>query len=138
MRSDVIFSLLAGAFLNRLDIKAYAPVYSSRVKQARHQTSMEKLFTGVQLNKLRCLVNCFYFGLTNPALISNRNLTFVHSQTGRGKLLQYVTDFNPVEMPLATNLTHNIEDIPGAIWADFANKRFGGGVFNKGQVQEEI
>lgn len=120
-----IFLILAMAFLGRLKI------IGTDSKLASFQMNMDRLFQG-QIAKLTCLVNYFVKGLTNRKFLSIRKVSFLH------KGITCLDGSQMMYEPIIHRNGPGIEDIKGAVFADFANKQFGGGVMGKGAVQEEI
>lgn len=132
MYAEDIFLVLAMAFLNRLRITGDS---DRAVKAARGQMNMDKLFDPPSTEKLKCLVNYFVKGLTDTTnfVKSGRAVTFFHKP-----LTAFNNNNTLYEADQVLAGGPKIEDVEGAVWADFANNRFGGGVFKRGAVQEEI
>jgi hypothetical protein len=122
------FLVLAMAFLDRLRITGRDS------KVAYQQLDMTGLFNG-RVAKLTCLVNYFVKGLTNQPFLLQRTLTFYHKGTTSPPPDTEHYIYAPADVVAGAP---NIEDVPGAVFADFANRRFGGGVMGTGAVQEEI
>ena len=124
------FLILAMSFLGRLKVEG-----GRHASSAAKSMSMDKLFAYGQIEKLKCLVNYFIKALEPQTKLfdNNRQITFMLKPAIHGDAK------NPIVPPLAA-LKHSkgIEDVKGAVHADFANKWFGGGVFSEGAVQEEI
>lgn len=127
------FLILAMSFLGRLKITLLSGGSTRAVTEAREQISMDKLFSMGQIEKLTCLVNYFVKGLTGKAFLQGRNLSFFHK--AMTNVVPYHSAMVGPDLIEAVGL--GIED-RGRAMADFANKRFGGGVMGGGAVQEEI
>ena len=132
MDAEDIYLVLAMAFLDRLMITGDS---AKETKAAKIQINMDNLFDPPSPEKLKCLVNYFIQGMTNSATFfkSGRAVTFFHKPHTTSN--EHNTLYN-ADQVLAGG--PKIEDVKGAVWADFANNRFGGGVFKTGAVQEEI
>ena len=135
--SEDSWLVLAMAFIGRLHIAS--PSGSGMITKIRNQMNMTALFTGGQSEKLKCLVNYLYTGITHPQLFVGRSVSFIHKWDQNTP----ISDIDDVDLTLRTDTVVEakgplIEDVPGVVHADFANKHFGGGVFGRGAVQEEI
>ena len=121
------FLILAMSFLGRLRVTG------TGCREAAEQINMNELFNNSKIEKLKCLINYFVKGQTFKAFLGDRKLTFYH------KGISTIVVDQIIYPPLVLlEGPPKIEDVSGAIHADFANKRFGGGVLGNGAVQEEI
>ena len=120
-----VYVILGAAFLDRLEINGDDQSFFTQ------QMDMSSL----KREKRQCLMQYFKQCVNNKKLLEDRRITF--SVRGIHK-----SELN-FQIPLQENFEiyteeTKIEDCIGGIFADFANKKFGGGVFNKGSAQEEI
>ncbi|RUS70282.1 hypothetical protein EGW08_021959 [Elysia chlorotica] len=108
-----------------------------QTQSARNRLNMQRIVN--QAGKLKCMINYFDACIKTPRLFWNgRSVTFFLKNGMNGDILTLIQ--NEIMDPLSITMLNGpgIEDIEGVVKADFANKRFGGGVFGQGCVQEEI
>ena len=130
--ATTVFYILAMAFLGRLRITSHTDAHAAR--EAETQMSMDRLFVHARLDKIACLVNYFQRCMSGTAQLHGRSVTYVHSTAN-----SHVDTPRALAAPLVIlEGGPGIEDVHGGVFADFANKKFGGGVFGTGAVQEEI
>ncbi len=132
--SGDIFVILGLAFLGRLKIdSAKNPAIVAR---STKQINLSKLAKWPE--KLKSAVCYFVTCMKNLSLLTGgRSVTFYHKS---GATVNHqAVDANPVIAPVEMLADGpKIEDVIGAVKADFANKAFGGSVTDSGAMHEEI
>ena len=127
-----VHSILAMIFLGRLKITGYG------AERLQDQLDMSRIVEKGDFEKIKCLLHYFKQCRTNKdkLLGTDRNITFSTRSLDYTDL-DMQKQVGETEFEVCPSGT-NIEDVKGGIFADFANKNFGGGVFGESATQEEI
>lgn len=134
MTAENIALVLMMTFTNRLIVQPQKPYKNYMVMNLLKSKDSKGYQLQVKKEKILCLLAYFDLVMANKDGFLDRNVSF-YLKDDQNVLNLGTKILNPQQI---NSGEPKIEDIKDVMHADFANSKFGGGVFGNGAVQEEI